>query len=118
MSSSNVQLPDLVIANGGTLSNILNSEKSFGDALAIALYSPSGLDAQTYTIEVCNDPYATASSTWFTLQTGDTPADAAPPAAGKAQVYYELASCMAFRIKSGGAVTGDQTFKATKSIDI
>lgn len=118
MAASNVALPDLVIPAGAAVSNVLNSEKSFGDALAIAMYSASALEAHTYTIEVCPLTLAVAGSTFFTLQTGDTPADSAPPAAGKARVYYELASCMAFRIRSDANVTGAQTFKATKSIDI
>lgn len=118
MSASNIVLPDLVIPAAGTVSNILNGPGCYDDALAVVLYGPATLEAHTYTIEVSANPLAVAGSVWTTLQVGETPADLAPPAAGKARVYYELASAMSFRIKSNGALTDPMTFKATKSIDI
>lgn len=118
MSASNVHLPPLIIPAGASVSNILNGPGCYDDALAIVLYTPAGLEAHTYTLQVCPDGEATPASTFVTLQVGDTPADQGPPAAGKSQVYYELASAMSFRIKSNANVTDAQTFEASKSIDI
>jgi hypothetical protein len=117
MASSYVQLPDLIMPNGAAVSNILNSPFSLDDAEAVALYAFGTIEAGTYTIEVSPDPKATAANTdWVTLQIGDPAGDAAPPATGKARVYYENAVVGALRIRKSVNATQINTWKAGKAI--
>jgi len=116
-SSSRVtKLPDLVILDGATFSNILNAWNMYGDAAGIFLYALSTNAVGPFVIQVSNDTSATASSTWFNWATPD--GDITAPAAGDAQFYDGLVSAGSIRIAAGGAVTGDQTFRATKHATI
>jgi hypothetical protein len=116
-SSSRVtKLPDLVIPDGEMFSNIWNAWNMYGDAAGIFIYSLATNDTGPFVIQVCNDPSATASSTWFNWATPD--GDIVAPDAGKAGFYDGLVSAGSIRIAAGEAVTGDQTFRATKHATI
>ena len=117
MSISHARLPDLAIPNGTQPSNAIGSQE-LEDAVAIVLTAPAALDANTYTIQVRR----WGADTWVTLQEGfigTSLADAAPPAAGKAQCYdmrvYGFSAFHSFRIKSSVNV-GDtlHIWEATK----
>jgi hypothetical protein len=118
MSSSFITaLPDLVIADGATDSNVLIARLTYEDALAIVLHGRSVPDAgPTYTIQVSHDPEA-GTPAWETLRQGDPAAllSAAPPNNGFARGYIELPWFAGFRIHADGAVTGIQTWKASKA---
>lgn len=111
--SANVKLPPLTIPNGGTTSNAVFAAQHFGDASGIMIYTPSGI-SDTIRIQVTNAVNETETPTWYDLQSGDTPADVATPAAGKAQVYDTLVLAGGFRLVASSAVTGDKTLYATK----
>lgn len=105
-------LPDLVMADGSDVTNIISS-KLYEDAAALMLYGVT-IDSQTYSIEVNKDPDATASSSgWCALHDGTN--NILPPADDKARVYAELVMAGAFRIKSTAALSGaTSTWKVTK----
>lgn len=81
------------------------------------IISPAVLDAGTYTLQVSEDPEATAASAWTNLQGGDPFADLVVIAA-KARVFYELPVAPAFRIFSSVNVTADRVFEVAKSLMI
>ena len=106
MSQSFVSpLPDLVIANGATASNVI-SRNEYADAVSIAIQAPATL-AETVTIQVSYD-----NSTWATLHDGT--ADIASPLAGKARQYIEMFGFNYFRLLAGSAVGAARTFKVGK----
>jgi hypothetical protein len=116
-SSSRVtKLPDLVIPNGDTFSNILNAWNMYGDAAGIFLYALATNAVGPFVIQVCNDTSATAASTWFSWATPD--GDIVAPAAGKAGFFDGLVSAGSIRIAAASAVTGNQTFRVTKHATI
>ena len=103
-------LKDLTILADDTASRWCTTEE-YGDADVIMLYGPAALDAIAFTIEVAS---TIVSQVAKTLQAGDTPADVAPPGAGKAQAYFDLPTAGSFRIKAASAVAADRTWQATK----
>jgi len=116
MARSCSPLKDLVIPNGTAVSNILLAKEQYADADAVGIMTPATIDAVAFTVEVSNDPAATAASTWFTLQIGsDTLADSSVATASKARVFYEIPVFAAFRIKAASNVAADRTFKANKT---
>ena len=113
---TNVKQVDLTIAVGQTNSNVVNGVYATENAEAVYISAPAALDAGTYTLETNPDPLATnATAGWTTLQIGDPAADASPPAASKARVYYELSACPSWRIKGPAAVGVDRVFKVSIS---
>lgn len=100
--SQYMRLPDAVIASGQTESNEVDISAGGEGVMIIA---PAGAEATT--IQVAPKK----GGTYAALQLGDTPADAAGPAAGKARVYYELAFAGSFKLVAGGAVGATRTFK-------
>jgi hypothetical protein len=113
MPSQITSCPDITIPSGDTVSNIVRAKEVYGDAVGIMLYAPAVL-TETCVIEVTHDREATTLSTFVTLQDGSPLTDVAPPTAGKAIPYFNLATAAAFRIKAGSAVGADRTFKMTK----
>lgn len=119
------KLPDLVIAAGATVSNIIERRQIL-DARSIGLIGGTTIDGgKTYTIEVTADlePDNT-NGVWATLTrigyAADAVADETPPATGKARTikYQEsdLTAFTAFRIKaSGGVASGGSTWHVTKN---
>jgi hypothetical protein len=115
MSSFYTRLTDATIAAGNNASRIISSKSEYHDAAAIAIFSPSTLDAHTFVIEVNESQDATASSTWKILEdSSGNPVGV--PAAGRARWYPELASVGAFRIRDNtGNVAADRTFAIGKT---
>lgn len=114
MQTFYASLPDIVIADGETESNIFHSPKDYGDAIALIIYG-SGAYGETYVIEVNQNEEADGTETdWVTLQGGNPIADLAPPAAGKARIYQELVFAGSFRIVADAPVTGDETWQLNK----
>lgn len=114
MSLMTARLFPITILNGAANSNVLKAREVYEDALFIILYAPAALDAFTFTIEVTADPEA-AAPVFVTLQQGTTPADAAPPLAGKARAYGEIPAAMGFRIHSSSNVAADRVWLASKN---
>lgn len=115
MISNAASLPDWVIPNGQTTSQVFNSPGVYGDSVGIALYGTDGAYAETYTIEGNKDQQATnASSGWMTLQGGSPAADLNPPAAGKSKIYQEIVFAGSLRLKASGAVAATRTWQASK----
>jgi len=116
MSISFGRLPDLVIPNTGTDSNVIaNAEVE--DAVALIITAPDTLDAFTFTIEIRR----WAAATFVTMQEGDIGAalaDLKPPAAGKAVTFdmkrIGLSAVHSFRIHVSAAVAAERTFEVTK----
>ena len=76
-----------------------------GSATHVTVMAPATVESHTYSIEVTDDPDAT-SPVARTLQTDiASPADVALPGSGDAKPMQELIGCLAFRIKSDGAVS-------------
>lgn len=108
------RIADLVIANGGTSSNVLNANRDFQDAVAITLYSSGAAYAETYKIQVHNDPDATAASTGWCDLVDDTSTAIATPAINTARTYFNLPPVGAIKILANGAVGAARTWKVTK----
>lgn len=115
MISNAASLPDWVIPNGQTTSQVFNSPGVFGDALGLMLYGTDGSYPETYTIEANKDQQATnASSGWMTLQGGSPAADLNPPATGKAKVFPDVVFAGSLRLKASGAVAATRTWQVNK----
>lgn len=101
--------PDVKIAAGQSISNVVISHNVYDDSFAISLFAPSALDAaHVYTIEVSPNP-DDPSPLWVTLFDGT--ANVAPPAAGLAQVYISPV-WRAFRIHdTTGTAAADRIWK-------
>lgn len=121
MSLHVIAMPDLVIPNTQTDSNILyaagaptapnmaTSGEGFRDADSITIYAPDVL-AETVTVQVdSTEPVAT---NFNPLSRGG--ADVTIPA-GKA-ITLELLSFKALKLVAGVGVAGTKTFKVTKSV--
>jgi hypothetical protein len=103
-------LPDITIPSGTNVSAWVYGDKQYSDAVLLLIQAPAVLDgATTFVIEVSDEAGNAA-----TLQTGDTPIDLNPPAAGKARTYVDLLAAYAFRIKSSANVAADRIFKPSK----
>lgn len=115
MISNYATLPDWVIPNGQTTSQVFNSPGVYGDAIALALYAVDGAYAETYTIEGNEDSQANNGSTgWLTIQGGSPAADLTPPPAGKMRVYQDIVFAGALRLKASGAVAAIRTWRVNK----
>lgn len=112
------RLPNLTIPNGAAVSNIWNSNVVYEDSEGLMLAGINVTDGViTYVIQVCDDPAATAASTWFNLNTGA--ADVAPPVQGKAIIYTPslhewLATAGSIRIQASANVTANRSWAASK----
>ena len=121
MSLHIIAMPDMVIANGATDSNIAYAAGSptapnmattgdgFRDADSITIYAPDTLP-ETVTIHV--DSSEPAATNFDPLQRGG--ADVTVPA-GKA-VTLDLISFKAMKLVSGVGTGGIRTFKVTKAV--
>lgn len=116
MSIAHGRLPNLVIPNTGTDSNVI-VVADVEDAVALVITAPGTLDAFTFTIEVRR----WAGATFATMQEGDIGAalaDLGPPAAGKSLTYdmkrIGLSAVHSFRIHVSAAVAAERTFEVTK----
>ena len=122
---SSIQCPDIVIANGGTVSPAIVDELSFGDAELITIQSPAVL-AENATIEISNDfdvnyakkgialADATSNATWADL-VDLTGTAIALGGAGEA-VMLDNFPCAAWRIKVASAAAVEHTFKVYKLV--
>lgn len=120
MSDHVFPLPDLVVASGQTLSNILyadglisggvTSGDGFRDARSITIHAPDTLP-EVATVHVDSSKTATPNN-FNPLQRGTTPVDVTVPQAES--VTIELLSIAALRIVLGGAAGATRTFKVTK----
>jgi len=116
MSLAIQQLPDFVIPNGATVSNIV-PKNAFEDAWSILMFGPAAIvGGGTLTIQVTTDDTPTAGGNWSTLQRAA--ADVTAPAVTKAKAIGDdngcVPACTGMRISGTGAVTGATTFKAQK----
>lgn len=103
---------DLTIPIGEEVSNIVDAQHVYGDAVALTLYAPATLDAdESYTFDVFykNEPVATDD--YWTLNNGIT--DVTAPEAGKA-VTYPTPPVSGFRIRCSAPVAAARVFKMTK----
>lgn len=122
MSRHNTPLPDLVVANAATLSNVL-TERGYPTAPNMATDGFGFRDGDNITIEAPAVLAEVATVQVAELESGGTfdalvrgGADVTI-AAGKA-VSIELLSFKALRISLGGAAAAQRTFKVTKSSPI
>ncbi len=122
MSRHNTPLPDLVVANGQVLSNVL-TERGYPTAPNMTTDGFGYRDADSVTIEAPAVLAEVATLQVAELESGGTfdnlvrgGADVTI-AAGKA-VTVELLSFKAMRISLGGAAAAQRTFKVTKSSPI
>jgi len=118
MITSYASLPDLVIPNGQTHSQVFNGVYVYHDAVGgIEIYSPDTLPESVY-IEVNQDQLATNSSSgWKPIETFDDTGASVRlyvPGAGKAQTYTDMIPAGSFRLTSTTAVVADRTFKCNK----
>ncbi len=116
MSISFSRLPDLVIDDGETDSNVLLGA-DIEDAIVVVLIGMISLQSKSYVIQGRRH----GAVEWVTLQEGyigDALADVVLPAADKALAYnieiFGFSAFSAFRIHSPSSVTGDQTWEAAK----
>lgn len=117
MSLSTVQCPDIIIANGQTISNVLWAAQVYDDAVSLLLAALSTGDAaKTYKIQVTNSGPADASPSWFDLTDGTNLISAPVPNATPVATNYPLTGWRGFRIVASGAVAADTTWKVTKQI--
>lgn len=110
MAREIARLPDVVIANGASLSNILEGI-SLSDAHALLIGFLSGDTAKTYTIQLSRTPKATSASTWYTLNDGGANVTA-PNTANVASIYPWLG--FSLRISASAAVASATTFEVSK----
>jgi hypothetical protein len=122
---SSIQCPNIVIANGGTVSTAVIDELSFGDAELLTIQSPAVL-AEAATIQISNDfdvnyakngltlAAATAAATWADL-VDLTGTAVALGGAGEA-VMLDNFPCAAWRIKVASAAAAEHTFKIYKLV--
>jgi hypothetical protein len=108
------RIADLVIANGGTSSNVLNANRDFQDAVGLTLYSSGAAYGETYKIQVHNDPDATAASTGWCDWVDDTGTAIATPAINTARTIINLQNVGAIKILANGAVAAARTWKVSK----
>ncbi|KKK97164.1 hypothetical protein LCGC14_2655510 [marine sediment metagenome] len=82
-------------------------QRCCANATHVMVMGPATLEARTYTIEVTDNPDA-SSVVVRTLQTDIvTPANVALPVADVSKPMRELIGCLAFRLKSNGAITDE-----------
>lgn len=106
-------LTDVTIANGASTSRWVSSDSEYHDAVSITIRSPTGLEANTFVFETCDDGAGTNISV---IQAGNPAADLGPPAAAKTRIYFELPRVKWWRIKNQtGNVGSLRTFKVSKS---
>lgn len=105
------KIPDIVIASGATLSNIVSADGIYEAAIGIMIYAPATLP-ETTVIEVTDAIPPVAGSVWRVLQ-DDTAVDIAGPLAGKARLYMKLVFANGFRLKANGATAAARTFAAS-----
>lgn len=122
---TSVQCPDIVIANGATVSNPVVSEAYNADAESITIQSPAVL-AEAATIDISNDfdvnyaahgltlAAAVAAATWaaYVDSTGTAIALGGPSEA----VRLDNFGCAAWRIKVASAAGAAHTFKVYKEV--
>ena len=118
MITSYGSLPDLVIPNGSTMSQVFNGVYVYHDAIGgIQIYSPAVLPESVY-IEVNKDQLATNSSPgWEEIETFDDTGASIRlfvPGAGKSQTYTEMVTAGSFRLRSTAAVAADRVFQCNK----
>ena len=111
---------EVFIAAAATESAWVEADTVYGDADRLVCMAPATEEAHAYTIEVTDD--SSGTPVVRTLQKNDLTAagaDIAVPAAGKAFEMNEILGCVAFRIKSDGAITtqAQATFTFTKQWD-
>lgn len=105
--SFTAQGPDIVVANGATLSNEITADSNYEGAYGIMIHAPAVLaEAGTFLVAV------KGAGTFSTLQ-NDTPADETIPTAGKARLYIRLPFAGSFKISLGGAAGAIRTFKTS-----
>ena len=107
MSSWVVNLPDLVIANAGTVSGAIGSLE---DADTITIYAPAALTG-TVTIQI--EPTA-AGTDWIDLTSGGSDVTIG---AGNAVVVGDI-SFRQIRLSSGAAEGAERTFRVTKQFQV
>lgn len=107
-----VDMPDIIIPNGGNASQAMNFQNDFFDAEAIYVQAPHVIDAGTYTWEGSID----GVSNWGTIQDATGTAIKAPSAIDIIMIYNGVLTALRFfRLKSSVNVTADRTYKITKS---
>jgi len=122
---TSVQCPDIVIANGGTVSNPVVSERYASDAESITIQSPAVL-AEAATIDISNDfdvnyqlngltlAAAVAAATWAAyVDASGTPIALGGPSEA---VRLDSFGCAAWRIKVASAAAAAHTFKVYKEV--
>lgn len=98
--------------NSGSASSAVVKANMTGDAAAIGIFSPAGLDAHTFGIEVNDQKDGTG--VWARLKDRDGN-DTKVPAASQAMWYPELPSFLAWRITDFTGVTaGNRDFVISK----
>jgi|SRR6185312_519937 len=120
MSRFVVECPDVKIPSGTAVSNVIESEKIYDDAVAITLQAPGTLDAHTFVLEVDiqSDTAFAANPLWTPVFDFSKAANITLPAAGLAQVYQNP-SWKRFRIHdTTGNVAADRIWKMCKEIFI
>ena len=115
MSYHTIALPDLVIANGATDSNILYAQPHFRDADTIKLYGPTVMPetVTVYVSPVGSEASPPAAGDWRVL-VNDSGANVTVPA-GKA-ISIDLPSYGAIKLVASGAVAAARTIAATKGM--
>lgn len=105
--SFTTQGPNIVVANGATLSGEIAADANYEGAYGILVHAPAVL-AEAGTFLVAEK----AGGTYTTLQ-DDTPADVAVPTAGKSRLYVRLPFAGAFKISLASAAGAARTFRTT-----
>ena len=91
-------------------------QKFCASATHVMVLGPATLESRTYTVEVTDNPDA-SSPVARTLQTDiASPANVALPVNDVAKPMQELIGCLAFRLKSNGAITDED--EATWHFDV
>ena len=113
MARHTVELPDLVIPNAGTVSNVVEDKLAFDAAVDFIIWGPSALDG-TVTVEVAPNQGPSAGD-FSPLQV--TPGTNVTVAADRAPVIA-AAGFKALRLVSGTTETSERTFPFRAQVDM